>query len=140
MLLLIMVVLLIPYLAVGSKFARARYALERFNWEQNPVALSAADTKAQKELELKSLKHGICNLNYSGLEHKGCDCGSSSTWWALKRDIESAKVTMKKEPGLPLKEMTAWPFVMFGDYLKGGTVDKPNYRIIEELEKKELGL
>jgi len=150
-------VFLIPYLTVGARYSRNRYAeLQHVNAQKQMGVPSLAELKAMK-VELNSLRSGPDILGDYKLAHEAncrawswisevyrnthCNCGVKKKVGLLEQNIRAAEAgkAMTQEPSV-FTPLLFWPGYMATSYLKGGKVDKPNYALIEELEKKELGL
>lgn len=142
MLMFILLVMLagsIPYLAVGAPYARRRYALAVHERNQYLPMLNQSKTNyEQAKSKRANLKHqSHCFLNYSCIKHEGCkNCNQSEEWRALTQVMEAETQNIKSvpKPTNPFIIMVGWPVVLLNTYLTSGTVDKPDYSRIAELE------
>jgi hypothetical protein len=148
--LFIILAVLTPYLAVGARVARNRYAVESHNYRaalaraQSPDAQRDAAKKELSKLKLQkaNLPHkSYCYLNYPNLSRDGCsNCDSSGKWHRLSERIAELEKTGRveivvSEPAVPYRTMVTWPVVKLGDYLTSGKVERADPFIIAELER-----
>lgn len=131
--------LLAIYTGIGMKVARNQYALQMANYN----SLGQQEIKnllEQKKAEQKALSHrrGICNMEYANLSSRGCDCPTSKTWWALKREIDKLSCGVVPEPKIP--SVMDWPKTATLNYIKGGEYKPKGYDplLTAKLEKELL--
>lgn len=135
---LFLLVLLLPYLAVGAKYSRTRYAAIMASANQKTQDVAAIKT-AKKKVEsfnsdirearstnitalIKHHKPGCDKVRYS---HIGsCDCGFLSRHQAELEKHQNFLEGKVDEPDV-IKPMLLWPGYGIVDYLKSGTVS-PN--------------
>lgn len=108
------------YMVCGSMTARHTYAIKQREW------LAIADSEASREQrmdeitdDLKSMTHGICNLNYSELRNRGCDCLSQNKWEKLHEELKSLQDggPVKFSPGPQWNAIMSWPVVAYNNFI-----------------------
>jgi hypothetical protein len=111
--LVILFVVLVPYLTVGARYSRNRYATIATNpvepMENHLPKCKAHDWTSEK------YRHEYCNCEY---------------YKSQQPDYVPASI---------FKPMVLWPGYKLEEYLKGGEASVPNYRHIQKLEQ-QLGI
>lgn len=150
--LLFLMVTSVPYVAVGARVARQRYALEKYNYQ---LALTEANSVVKQKEAAKqriakwkrdrdALPHkSYCFLVTPSLRDRGCmNCDDEVTrkWKWYNREIkqleeEGKLLIVPAEPKTPYRTIVTWPVVKLGDYLTSGEVKRANHSYIAELER-----
>lgn len=140
MLMQILFVLLVlgsGYTVIGAKIARSHYT----ELMRNCNNLRDAD----RELEIEDWKRqrsdlvhqAHCNLAYSSLSHRGCDCNKSSKWHVLNSNIKAGEAGMFPKPTPKYSTIATWPASLVSSYVTGGADALPDYAYIQ-LQEAEL--
>lgn len=139
---LFITVFLCAYLGAGARIARARYALENHEYMTfSPTRAEATEEANRIKQKFAAMDHkSWCHLMYDILRKDGCTCHHSKQWAELKYELTNAMNGQQagRKPASPIRTMLVWPGHLSYKYLTGGTVQKPNYALIAELESKEL--
>lgn len=135
MIFLIIVGVMVVWLGIGAKVGRVQYTelMRKYNASDSR---EIARTLAEKQMTQENINHeSYCNLRYSYISSRGCDCRQSNKWWPLYREIARLEAGKMPEPKVPYRALVTWPGVMVESYLKGGTKKLPDYARIKELEE-----
>jgi hypothetical protein len=135
---------LIPYLAVGARFSRTRYAELTWayanpDWEK--LAANRERLRMLRSINIMTAKkwHSANCEQHKWDYYLHCNCGAAKNIAAECKVLgeEVAKYDGASQPSV-VAPIFLWPAYKAEAYLKGGEVKKPNYSLIEALEKQEL--
>lgn len=117
---LFIIIAAVLYIMAGLAVARQNYVLETKRF----LAIANSDEGRQArmdeiERELKNMTHGICNLNYSSLRSRGCDCSNSKRWSVLNTELDELEAgePLRNAPGPQYSVIVTWPYTGVKNFL-----------------------
>lgn len=131
--LLISAVSILVYLGVGVLNARYTYAIAMTEAEGRQPLYELEVEYSDKKIEYHRIYHySHCNMSYSSLKYKGCDCDNKDRWWGLRSEISALKTTIDSYPAVKVKHILFWWLTMIDRFIKGG------YRPAPKTEEQKL--
>lgn len=130
--------LLIPYLVVGAKISRNRYAVENARYRAALPGYNMTLEKYNKLVaERKALSHAsYCYLLFPILSDRGCTCSKRNRWNVLNAEIKSANPGGMEKPTNPFVTLGSWPVYLLNNYLRNGNVNTYVPELTEMLERE----
>jgi hypothetical protein len=133
------------YMICGSMTARSTYTLKQREWL---MIAESEESRANRMEEitddLRTMKHGICNLNYSELKKRGCDCIKQKAWRKYHEELSELQEggPVRHAPGPQWNTILFWPPIAYRNFItppvvKGEVLS--SYREPLESESKEIG-
>lgn len=120
---LVYILIFLVYLSVGATIERRRYAIANFKYQQfQPSQAFYEQQRREAEHNQLAIKHGICNMKYSALANRGCDCEKSKKWWEYKRiiDLATAQNLNHPLPEISKSNIMGWPLYVVCEWVKSG--------------------
>lgn len=117
---LLIIIGVIAYVLAGMVVGRNTYALRAREYAELANNEEARDARIEElKLMLGKLTHGICNLNYSTMRHRGCDCWQEKKWREYHSELDRLQNggLVEKTPSLPLDAVALWPWFGFKQFL-----------------------
>lgn len=129
----IVVVSLLAYLGVGILNARYTYGLDMAKAQELRPLNEVSVEYSNKKVELSGIPHSsYCNMSFSTLKYRGCDCGNQTTWRKQHAEIERLKSLLNSYPKVSTKAVFLWWMIIVERFIKGG------YRSAPKTEEQKL--
>jgi hypothetical protein len=111
---------LVLYVVCGSMTARNTYAIKQREWLAIADSEEGRDNRMTEIKEtLKTMKHGICNVNYPEMRDRGCDCSNKKKWFALHEELKELQDggPVQHAPGPQWSTILAWPPIAYHNFI-----------------------